>query len=459
MQRLICSLRPPLPGHFWILSLLLMVTTEVFAGGTSDAYFLSLDNPIATADQRYIEERALRIAQMPAVRNAKQTVAARWKVLAGSGASDEAWSRFDAFMDEWVFGYSLKAVNSDANHPRILAHSYAPAHGWFNMDVPGSRAGGAGNPDNIHALAPIDGVGSFEFTGKQTDWLSGGVAFNLVSDTALTTTLARLDGKDLLVNPGGSFVITLDPAPANGRANHIQTKPGTKYLLSRDTRGDWSQKPGAYQIKRTSPPSRPPLSDNQIAQRAADYMIGDVPKMYKLVENLSHLNINRFTPPFGRGDTGGAINDMASFGRLNLGEEDAFLVTVNTGGASYHSLVLYDYWLRTFDYWQNTSSLNNRQSVSNADGTVTYVISIKDPGVHNWLNTEGFREVNLLCRWQGLSPERHEPGKAPAINGELVKLSQLKQALPEGTKFVSESEREQQLKQRRQEFALQFVDD
>lgn len=61
----------------------------------------------------------------------------RWRSLVGQDPSTEAWSRFDAFMDECAFGNMLKAVNGDANHPRVV-RLVMPPHEWFGMHVPGS---------------------------------------------------------------------------------------------------------------------------------------------------------------------------------------------------------------------------------------------------------------------------------------------------------------------------------
>ena len=48
------------------------------------------------------------------------------------------------------------------------------------------------------------------------------------------------------------------------------------------------------------------------------------------------------------------------------------------------------------------ASLNKGQVVPNADGTVTYVLALVDPGVANWIDTCGMHEGWMLTRWQGV---------------------------------------------------------
>jgi hypothetical protein len=118
-----------------------------------DNYFLSAENASATADQRDIEALALKVYDMPAVQKAKAMAAMRWKAAMSSEVPADGWSRFDAFMEEWNFNHVLKAVNSDANYPKVLGHLFGPAHEWFGMKVPGSRAGGGDSPDNNYVIA------------------------------------------------------------------------------------------------------------------------------------------------------------------------------------------------------------------------------------------------------------------------------------------------------------------
>jgi hypothetical protein len=351
----------------------------------------------------------------------------------------------------------LKAVNSDANYPKVLCHLFGPPHEWLGMKVPGSRASGGDGPDQNYTIIPIDGYARFELHGKRLDPALADVPFTLTGNTALSMTLNSLDWQDMQFNPDGSFVITLDPQPANGRANHIQTKLEARYLFIRDCRADWRQVPNAYRIKRLDPPTAPPLTIDQIAERAARTMIDDVPAMNWFMRTFYVLEPNTVTAPFNTGAIGGLVSQMISFAHLKLTDDDAFVMTFGSGNAPFFNVVLQDFWFRTLDYWKHTSNMNNSQGIANADGSTTYVVSVRDPGVHNWLDTAGLHNLLLVHRWQGLS-RNPTPQTTPWAKGTLVKLKDLDKALPVGMNHVTASERKQQLAERLETFKLRYVD-
>ena len=108
--------------------------------------------------------------------------------------------------------------------------------------------------------------------------------------------------------------------------------------------------------------------------------------------------------------------------------------------------------------YDHTSSLNKAQAVANADGSYTYVVSVADPGVHNWVDTVGLRRVLSMIRIQGLSREAVDSGERLSIGSQLVKMKDLMKYLPPETRMVTPSERELQLKERRAQLQLRFLD-
>jgi hypothetical protein len=250
--------------------------------------------------------------------------------------------------------------------------------------------------------------------------------------------------------------VTIDAEPANGRVNHIQAQPDTRYLFIRETRSDWKQMPAAIRVKRITPPRMAPLTDEQIVARAARYVLAEIPNTYYWTVVVASTTLNSITPPVSITGLGGLVTQQTSFGRAQLGDDDALVVTVGGGGAGYFSLVLYDFWFNSIDYADHTSTLNNAQTVPNADGTTTYVISQRDPGVHNWVDPAGVRSMFIVHRWQELP--RVAGGHAPAsLNTRLVKFAELNSALPAGMRKVTAEQRRAQLAQRRAEYDLRFA--
>jgi len=422
-----------------------------------NSHFLSKTNPTANVDQRDLEALGIKVLETPAVQKAKQQAAGRWKSVVGPGITEEALLRFDELIDEWTFNYVLKAVNSDPNYPKVLNHLYGPAHEWFGMKVPGSRGSAGDGADQNYILIPVDGYARFELHGRRVDPDIADVPFTLIGNNSLTMSMGMLDWKDVQRDSDDTFTITMDPESANGRRNHLQTNIDVKYLFIRDCRSDWRQSANAYRIHRLDPPTAPPFTLDQLADRSARYIGDDIPAIYSFKRTMDMIPINVVTPPFNTGTIGGLETQSMVFMHPKLEDDDAFVITVGPANAAFRSLTAYDVWFRTFDYWKHTSCMNNSQSTPNQDGSTTYVISIKDPGVYNWIDPAGFNEFYLLHRWQGLPKNPGSEGE-PWIKGELVKLNDIEALLPEGMKRVTTEERKQQLAERLETFITRYID-
>lgn len=420
----------------------------------TDGFFLSATNPVANADQRELEALAIRAFHSPTVLAAKERAKARWKMWINDSAPQEAWVRFDQMLgNEWAFQKVVKAVNSDPNHPKVMGNLWGPPHEWFGMQVPGGRA--ADNPDNTYAYVPINGTGRYEIQGwRLSEDLDS--PFQLVANSPMTTTLGMLEWEDVKFGPDGRFTITLDPDPADGRANHIQTTIDARYLLLRHSRSDWRAMPNGYRVRRTDAVKADPITFDQICNRAAIMMIEDVPANYWWMHNLNARPYNTPSPAFTTSEIGGMASQRVTQTRLKIEDDEAFVVTIKHGGAAYRGMLYFDPFARTTDYWAELSSLNNAQSIADDETSTTYVASIKDPGVHNWIDTGGRHFGFLLHRWQGL-PENTAADNDWA-KSQVVKLKDLDRALPRTVKRITADERRQQLTERKALFDLRFID-
>jgi hypothetical protein len=423
-----------------------------------DGHFLSAHNPLATAEQRDLERRALTILDTPTVKAGSEAMAQRWRTIAGRDVPEEAWTTFDELVEEFTFNYVLKAVNGDPNHPRVLGMIYCPPHEWFGMTVPGSRGSGGDGPDQHYAFFPVDAHSRYRVTGRHFEPGAADVPVTLVGNPSFTMTLGSLDLLGVPVAPDGTFEFTVGPEPADGRPDHLQTHPGALYVFTRDCRADWTELSNAYRVERLDPPAAPPWTDDQIAVRAAKMMVEDVAPMFWFMRVFDGLEPNTVTPPFGTGGISGLVTQKISFARLELADDQAYVFTMGGGGAAYRDIVLHDHWFRTRPYWARTSSFNNAQGVPNPDGTTTYVVAHTDPGVHNWLDPVGLHELLVVHRWQGL-PDPPGPDGPATASGRLVALADLESALPDGTARVTPDERRAQLDRRAAEFLARFRTD
>ncbi|HEY1973045.1 MAG TPA: hypothetical protein VGH89_34190 [Pseudonocardia sp.] len=425
---------------------------------TPDGHFLSATNPLATAEQRELERRALRILAMPPVVAGRDAMANRWRTIAGREVPAEAWRRFDELVEEFAFNYVLKAVNGDPNHPRLLGMIWCPPHEWFGLKVPGSRGSGGDGPDQHYAFFPVDANARYEVTGRHFVPGAADVPVTLIGNPSFTMTLGSLDLRQVPVAGDGTFRFTVGPEPADGRVDHLRTAPGAMYVFMRDCRADWVEVPNAYRVRRLDPPTGPPWTDEQVATRAAQIMVEDVAPMFWFMRVFAGLEPNTVTTPFGTGGISGLVSQKISFARLRLPDDQAYVFTMGGGGAAYRDIVLHDYWFRTIEYWRRTSSMNNAQGISNDDGTTTYVVAHADPGVHNWLDPAGLHELLVVHRWQGL-PDPPGPDGPASAHGRLVDLADLDSVLPAGVVRVTPEQRRAQVEERLRSFLLRFRTD
>ena len=423
------------------------------AEGASDGYFLSSVNPIANRDQRDLEALALRLFERADVKAARANAKVAWARVTDHLMPPEQMARFDGAMSDYCFKCVLVAAASDADYPKVL-RVYSPAAHWFGQDVPASKWGGD-NPDNAYRIIPIAEDGRYEVHGQRSRSPSTYVTFQIVGDSSTSVTLGSLEQRDMAIEADGRYVLTLDATPAAGRPNHLRIPPGAMYLFVRDSMGDWAtQAPDRLRVRRLNPPSRPPLGDDELARRAIHNIRMDVYYAY-YAGRLFFNSPQVMSTPVNAGASGGLVTQIGSLGHFTIGDDEAVVITAVAGVAAYRNIVLHDLWLRSLEYRDHQSSLNNAQMAADADGRFTYVIAPRDPGVHNWLDPVGLHDLLVLHRWQGFPAAG---GAAPAIESRIVKLAALDSALPPGVRRLSAEGRLAQLAARRASYDRRFVE-
>ena len=94
---------------------------------------------------------------------------------------------------------------------------------------------------------------------------------------------------------------------------------------------------------------------------------------------------------------------------------------------AYQAIQVGSAWYISTDYENHQTSLTAAQSHVDDDGMLRYVISERDPGVANWLETTGHSRGVIMLRWQRLSRAlTAEDG--PRV--ELVKVDELFEVEP-----------------------------
>jgi hypothetical protein len=88
------------------------------------------------------------------------------------------------------------------------------------------------------------------------------------------------------------------------------------------------------------------------------------------------------------------------------------------------------------------SSLNGAQARVDRDGVFRAVVSAKDPGVPNWLDTAGYSSGAIQGRWTDCQA-------TPIPTVRKVALADVRKSLPADTPTITPGQREQAVRERR----------
>ena len=258
---------------------------------------------------------------------------------------------------------------------------------------------------------------------------------------------AEVSSRELDIATDGSFEIGVGPDPQPG--NWLHTTPDVGWINIRQYFTDWDrQRPAEFFIERvghegTSPP---PLSAATMADRlesAVAWVEHGMPYWTDWIqEEHLHLPPNTSTPL-------GFVADGVRMihygrGRFDLQEGEAMIFECEVPKARYwHVALLNSPWFETLDYMDHQSCLNNHQVVPDADGRFRVVVSPEDPGVPNWLDTDGRLHGLTQYRWIWYETE-------PAPTCRVVPLSELRKQLPQDTPVVTPEERRRAIARRRE---------
>lgn len=406
---------------------------------------------LATPEQIAFETQVLRVLESPAM---KAEIARVEQLYAADpqGATPSGKATIRRGAHSIAVAAAQYAVGEDTDRPAAFWVINAP-HTWSGIDFP--RSGyGIDNPDNVYRNVMLSGAARYEIHGRVSAPGPVEQHFEIRESIPGTTPLneeagqqvATLSDAQISYAADGTFVISIDSDPANGRANHMRIPDkGTFLLIVRDLFTDWSsQSPVSLDVRRIGgPPVSPPRSEEAIVARSVSLLSQIAPfwlgyfNAYVYSGKANEVSGVRLRPG-GRG--------MSSAGHFLLNDNEALVMTLDPLGAKSMGIQLTDPWGVSYEYRNRASSLNNAQAQANTDGTFTFVISRTDPGVRNWLDPEGHAGGMFAIRWQGL-PQQTKTDLA-IRKAEVVALDRLKSLLPGSTDRVSPADRQRLLAER-----------
>jgi hypothetical protein len=424
----------------------LTVAACLYSAG-SLAWAQSASAPLLTPSQYQNDSLALSLRDDPAMIAAREAMLARWGASPLNDTPDGKATLAEA-VDEAVF-LALRSAAADPSRPQVL-WTEAPAYEIGDLHIPAGRLGDS--PDRIYRFAACDPQYRYIIHGQRNARPSlGEFSFEATKPpAAFGAALSHLSSDEIDVAADGSFTVTADATPVNGRRNHLYLPPGTTHVLIRDTLLDWgAQLPNDLKIERVGGEPRAPRDHAALAREAAAE-IGDLAEIQApFLQMVSQTPPDEITPrirPLAWGMPGSGI----ALNRFSLKKGEALVVTLDPLGGKYLGFVVGDPWQRSVAYWNRTGSLNNRQARPNPDGTITYVLAAEDPGVYNWLDTNGLRDGVVTLRWEGMPPTADIHSAVKSV--KVTRIADLATAIPDARR-VATDERRQILAQRQADFA------
>ena len=294
---------------------------------------------------------------------------------------------------------------------------------------------GLDNPDTDYWQAPISPEAIYVVEGRRGT--AADLSFQLLTGdyddpAALPASAGTLTLRDLRCDSDGAYRFEVGP-DAQGPNALVPTEPAAM-LFCRETFGDWStERPGTVSVRRLTGDAHPtpdgPIDDlaADLLLRRTDVWLQFAPGAEAEILQAGFLHLIEPNTLVGPLQTSGGLPDQYSAsGRFHLTDDEALVITVEQADAPYLGIQVGDDLFASLPYVDRCSSRTAAQSAADDDGRIRWVVSHRDPGVDNWIDTTGAARGFLFIRWQGLGPDDAPP--TPTI--EHIRLDALPSVLP-----------------------------
>jgi hypothetical protein len=319
--------------------------------------------------------------------------------------------------------------SADPDRP-VFFRSSDPVYMW-----------GGPNVDQVARRARVSGTGTYRVAGEMgsCEEFVLQVKSGLVQSGGADVD-AEVSASDLGIGPGDAFEIVLGGPRREGR--WIELGPEASFVHIRDYYFDWQpRQPATFVIERLDLRGPPPALTPERAAALLDDAAQQVEHSvvfwndYQRRMRAAHPR-NTFSPPAGAAR--GVQDIIYSHAFVALAPDEAIVLELDGGDAPWWGVQLYNRaWYEPLDYVHRAASRNQRQVLPAGDGPVTLVLAARDPGVPNWLDTEGRDEVLATVRWW-------RPTSGPSLRAGVVPVA----SLPEGLGTMTAAARQEELAQR-----------
>lgn len=257
------------------------------------------------------------------------------------------------------------------------------------------------------------------------------------------------DVNALHVDAHGRFDVILSPTRLAGyKGDRWPLQPNTDRLMTRMVSSDWGREVDpTLSIERIDVPvtrPRPSAADLEKSLRALPQAIGFVAPLF--VGHVAALReegyVNKLKV-FDVSQMGGLAGQFYYEGAYDLRDDKALIVEATVPAKClYRSIILTNDIYETTDWYNNHSSLNDSQAKPDKDNVLRIVVSARDPGVPNWLDTAGYPTGVVQGRWT-------ECDSKPVPSVRKVAFGDVRSALPAEAPHVTPAQREAIVRERR----------
>jgi hypothetical protein len=339
---------------------------------------------------------------------------------------------------EALTSMSLETIAGDGDAPQFV-----PSIGQvLNVGQP--------NADTIYRSATITPGGSYRLQGVR-----GNVSLAIIQQVLPPTdpnrgAAAQLNLATLKVDRQGRYDVLVSPTKPSGyTGDWWELAPSATRLTVRLVSADWGKEiEPTLTIERVDKPAgrpRPPAALLERRLRALPQQVDFIAQLF--VDHVEKLRqqgvvnqVKIFHPPFS------TLNGQFYYeGVYDLKDDEALIIeSAIPAKCDYRSLILTNELYETTDWYNNHSSLNGAQAGPDPDGKLRIVVSARDPGAKNWLDTAGYPTGMIQGRWTGCDSE-------PIPNVRKVKVADALAALPKGVATVTPAQRQEIIRERRRQ--------
>lgn len=335
---------------------------------------------------------------------------------------------------------SLRTLGGYGDHPVFL-----PGIGeLFNVGQP--------NADTLYRVAQITPGGIYRLRGHQGS-LNMAVIGQVGSESGdQGERRQHWDIGALTTDDEGHFDVILSAErPAGYDGDWWPLNPNAHSLMLRLVSSDWAeQQDPTIAIERLDvAAAKPRATAEELEQRLRQLPQATSFLANMFVDHVEQLRqqgyVNRLkVMGESESNTGGLLPGQFYYeGAYDLADDEALIIAAkHPASCDYRSVILTTELYQTTDWYNNHSSLNASQAKPDSDGVLRVVVSAKDPGVPNWLDTAGHSRGAVQGRWTNCDSQ-------PVPSVRKVPVGDVRAHLPSDTPIVSAKERQQIIRERR----------